>query len=126
MIVTQTYSRTEELEKFARKVGVEMWNVPDDLLAGLEDAEETNKRLCLEDIYDDAVSEALGYCNRETVVPGMATSIRDLAKIRYNQEGAEGELSRSEGGVSQTFEDGIPRKIRSQLNRYRIAKVGWM
>lgn len=74
------------------------------------------------DLMEDAISEACGYCNIEEPVLGMATSIRDLARIRYNQMGNEGETSRSEGGVSQSFEEGIPKKIRSILNRYRVAK----
>ena len=108
--MAQKYNRTEELQKFIRHLGK-------------TDANE-NEKLVLGYFYDDAVNEALNYCNRDDVVIGMATSIRDLAKIRYNQEGAEGESSRSEGGVSQSYEEGIPRKIRSVLNRYRLAKVG--
>ena len=110
MIVLQSYDRTIEIEKFVRFLGKSSMDVAEQKL--------------LEDIYDDAVMEALGYCNRDDIHFGMTTCIRDLAKIRYNQQGSEGELSRSEGGVSQTFEDGIPRKIRSQLNKYRVARMG--
>lgn len=109
--MAQAYDRDNEINKLARSIR----------LPKLNDVEAW---LILEDIYDDAVSEVLNYCNRDDIVIGMATSIRDLAKIRYNQEGAEGETSRSEGGVSRSFEEGIPRKIRSALNRYRLAKVG--
>lgn len=101
---------TEEKVKFLRSIG--------------RIYVEGDEKERLTDIYEDALSESLGYCNRDEAVEGMATSIRDLAKIRYNQEGAEGETSRSEGGVSRSFEEGIPRKIRSALNRYRLAKVG--
>lgn len=107
--MAREYDREEELLKFYRSIG--------------KSEAKTPEVEALADIYDDAVDEALNYCNREGVDPGMATSIRDLAKIRYNQEGAEGEVSRSEGGVSQTYEEGIPRRIRSVLNRYRQAKV---
>lgn len=107
--MARAYDRDEELLKFYRSIGKP------------EPTEEAAEPLV--DIYDDAMSEVLGYCNRDEVVPGVATSIRDLAKIRYNQEGAEGESSRSEGGVSQSYEEGIPRRIRSVLNRYRQAKV---
>lgn len=77
----------------------------------------------LRDDFNDAEQEALNYCNREELVIGMATSIRDLAKLRFNQRDVEGETSRSEGGVSQSFEEGIPKKIRSQLNGYRVARA---
>lgn len=107
--MAHVYKKEKELEKFYRALGK-------------TDA-ETSVKEYLADIYDDAVTEALNYCNRKEVEVGMATSIRDLAKIRYNQEGAEGESSRSEGGVSQTYEVGIPLKIRSTLNRYRQARV---
>lgn len=77
----------------------------------------------LRDDFNDAEQEALNYCNRTDPVIGMATSIRDLAKLRFNQRDVEGETSRSEGGVSQSFEEGIPKKIRSQLNGYRVARA---
>lgn len=107
--MARKYERGKELEKFYRSIGK----------SSLSDEEKER----LADLYDDAASEALDYCNRDEVIPGMATSIRDLATIRFNQEGAEGEISRSEGGISQTYEEGIPRKIRSSLNRYRQARV---
>ena len=37
--------------------------------------------------------------------------------------GLEGETQRSEGGVTNYLETGIPKDIRQGLNRYRIAKV---
>lgn len=107
--MARVYDRDKELLKFYRSIGK-------------SDAKEVELESLI-DTYDDAVSEVLDYCNRDEVIAGMATSIRDLAKIRYNQEGAEGEISRSEGGVSQSYEEGIPRRIRSVLNRYRQAKV---
>lgn len=107
--MARIYDRETELLKFYRSVGK---SHPKEIELNI-----------LTDMYDDAVSEVLDYCNRDKLEPGMATSIRDLAKIRYNQEGAEGEVSRSEGGVSQTYEEGIPRRIRSVLNRYRQARV---
>lgn len=84
---------------------------------------DSNEAVLLKDDFNDAEQEALNYCNREELVIGMAASIRDLAKIRFNQRDTEGETSRSEGGVSQSFEEGIPKKIRSQLNSYRIARA---
>lgn len=77
----------------------------------------------LADDLKDAMIDALDYCNRDTVVGNMSSVIKDIYIFRKNIEGVEGETSRSEGGVSQSFEVGIPRKIRSKLNRYRVAKV---
>ena len=81
------------------------------------------EKLVLVDDLADALTDVLDYCNRDTLIGNMATSVKDLFIIRYNQEGNEGESSRSEGGVSQSFEIGIPQKIKSKLNRYRVAKV---
>ncbi|EOL45816.1 phage head-tail connector protein [Enterococcus caccae] len=77
----------------------------------------------LSDDLADSLTDVLDYCNRDTLIGNMITSVKDLFIIRYNQEGNEGETSRSEGGVSQTFETGIPLKIRSKLNRYRVASM---
>jgi hypothetical protein len=48
---------------------------------------------------------------------------RQLVVIAWNQEGDEGEVSRSEGGVSHTFLTDIPDKLKSGLNNHRIGKV---
>lgn len=77
----------------------------------------------LKEYLEDAVEAVLSYCNRDDVVTGMNSAIRSLAVIYYNREGAEGEASRSEGGVSQSFEEGIPKSIKDMLSKYRIAKV---
>lgn len=126
--MARAYDRDKEINKLARSIRLPKLNtessLPNKVPMTIYESGDVEAWLILEDIYDDAVSEALNYCNRDNIEVGMATSIRDLAKIRYNQEGAEGETSRSEGGVSRSFEEGIPRKIRSALNRYRLAKVG--
>ncbi|MCH4169410.1 MAG: phage head-tail connector protein [Streptococcaceae bacterium] len=82
--------------------------------------DETEKQILTDDL-NDALSDVLDYCNRDLLVGNMINSVKDLYIVRYNQEGNEGETSRSEGGVSQTFETGIPKKIRIKLNRYRVA-----
>lgn len=109
MARNKKYDREAELKKFLRSIGKS------------DEADESKDTFAY--FFDDAIEEALNYCNRDEVHVGMSTSIRDLARIRYNQEGAEGESSRSEGGVSQSYEEGIPRRVRSVLNRYRLAKV---
>lgn len=84
---------------------------------------DSDEAVLLKDDFNDAEQEALNYCNREELVIGMASSVRDLAKVRFNQRDVEGEIGRSEGGVSQSFEEGIPKKIRSQLNSYRLGRA---
>lgn len=77
----------------------------------------------LKDDIKDAMYDALDYCNRDVLVGNMASAVKDLYIFRRNTEGNEGETARTEGGVSQSFEIGIPAKIKSKLNRYRVAKV---
>lgn len=80
------------------------------------------KEILLADL-NDATADALDYCNRDDLVGNIPSAVKDLYIFRKNIEGVEGETSRSEGGVSQSFEEGIPRRIRSKLNRYRVANV---
>ncbi|KAJ76036.1 hypothetical protein M222_0739 [Enterococcus faecalis AZ19] len=77
----------------------------------------------LEDDLRDATYEALDYCNRDELVGNMISAVKDLYVFKRNMEGNEGETSRSEGGVSQSFEVGIPSRIKTKLNRYRVANV---
>lgn len=77
----------------------------------------------LSDDLKDALADVLDYTNQDVLIGNMISSVKDMMIIRYNQEGNEGESSRSEGGVSQSFETGIPKKVKSKLNRYRVANV---
>ena len=74
-------------------------------------------------LINDAVILVLDYTCRDEMVDPMWLYVRQLATITFNRESTEGESSRSEGGISQTFIDGIPSSIKSSLNRYRIGKV---
>lgn len=87
--------------------------------------DSTDVSILLDDLKD-AMIDALDYCNRDTVVGNMSSAIKDLYIFRRNTEGVEGETSRTEGGVSQSFEVGIPKRIQSKLNRYRVANVKTM
>jgi len=70
-----------------------------------------------------AVDIVLNYTRRETLPDALKNAVVDLAVIAYGRRGAEGESTRSEGGVSHSFVDGIPNEIKSQLNRFIRAKV---
>lgn len=84
---------------------------------------DETKLTVLADDLKDALMDALDYCNREAITGHMSSAIKDLYIFRMNTEGNEGEISRAEGGVSQSFEVGIPKKIQAKLNRYRVAKI---
>ena len=74
-------------------------------------------------LIDDAVIMVLDYTGRDVMVDAMLLYARQLAIIAFNREGNEGESSRSEGGVSQSFIEDIPQSIKHSLNRYRVGKV---
>lgn len=74
------------------------------------------------DMFDDAIQMCLDYTKSALSDPILIQAKR-LAIVMYNQQANEGETSRSEGGVSQTFETGIPANIRASLSRYRVAKT---
>ena len=74
-------------------------------------------------LINDAVILVLDYTCRDEMADPMWLYARQLSTITFNRESTEGESSRSEGGISQTFIDGIPSSIKSSLNRYRIGKV---
>lgn len=102
-----TENELTELEKLKARLGIK------------GNDEDVNLTVILEDAEDDA----LGYTNQEKVIGGMKSAIRDLAIVRYNQEGNEGETARSEGGISHSFEEGIPLKIKTKLDRFVLGKV---
>ena len=59
-----------------------------------------------------------------TSVPKSAESlVIRIAIIYYNRRGNEGENSRTEGGISQSFSDDLPMDILKQLRNYP-RKVG--
>lgn len=74
------------------------------------------------DMFDDAIQMCLDYTKSALSDPILIQAKR-LAIVMYNQQANEGETARSEGGVSQTFETGIPANIRASLSRYRVAKT---
>ncbi|MGX7195160.1 phage head-tail connector protein [Enterococcus olivae] len=84
--------------------------------------DETEKQILADDL-EDCLAEVLDYCNRETLEGNMAKAVKDLFVIRSNQEGNEGEESRSEGGVTRNFETGMPKHLRTMLNKYRLGSV---
>lgn len=86
---------------------------------GISDNSQDN---LLMQLLEDAESEILDYCNRDTL-PSKAKSLqRELAVIYFNHLGSEGESSRSEGGISVSYSTEIPENIKSRLNAYILLK----
>ena len=74
-------------------------------------------------LINDAVILVLDYTNQDKMLDSMWLYARQLATITFNRESTEGESSRSEGGVSQSFIEDIPLNIQRGLNSYRLGKV---
>lgn len=76
------------------------------------------------DYYADAKALVLDYTNQSIMIGNMAVYAKKLAIIAYNRDGIEGESQRTEGGVTNTLELGIPLDIRQALAKYRTASLG--
>ncbi|WP_374043090.1 phage head-tail connector protein [uncultured Lactobacillus sp.] len=75
------------------------------------------------DLIKEAIAQVLDYTGQKKLVGNMDIYVKKLAVINYNRMGIEGETQRTEGGVTNYLEVGIPKDIRLGLNHYRIAKV---
>lgn len=84
--------------------------------------ENTNNAL-LTELVKESIAQVLDYTGQKKLVGSMDIYVKKLAVINYNRLGIEGETQRSEGGVTNYLETGIPKDIRQGLNHYRIAKV---
>lgn len=83
----------------------------------LPDAEES----LLNQLLEDAEADILDYTNRNILLPKMEGLQRELAIIYYNRLGSEGEASRSEGGISVSYE--MPEGIKNRLKAFRRLKA---
>jgi uncharacterized protein YerC len=87
-------------------------------LTGCDDEE------LLEILLAEAESTILAYTNR-TVLPSALNSVAvRLVVVNYKRMGTEGETSHSEGGISTSFSEDIPKEITSVLNKYRLVRCG--
>lgn len=70
-----------------------------------------------------AQDAVLDYIQRDELPKAAESVVIKLAIIYYNRLGNEGESSRTEGGISQSFITDIPKDIQRQLWRWP-PKVG--
>lgn len=68
---------------------------------------------------EDFTKDKIG---RDTIPNRLDSAVVLLSVIAYNKRGAEGESSRSEGGISRAFDD-LPVTLRERFNNYP-RKVG--
>ena len=95
------------IERFGNRLGGEI--PPDDLVL-------------VNQLIDDAGAALCDMIGRDEVPPRLYDVRVELAVIAYNKRGAEGESSRSEGGISRSFQD-LPPLMQERLKNYP-RKVG--
>ncbi len=96
------------LEKLKRRIGL---------------TDDTEREL-LSDLLDDATDMVLDIIGRDSLPQRLESVVVALAVIMYNRRGTEGETTRGEGGVSQSYLDGLPTDLRDRLTHYpRKARV---
>lgn len=88
----------------------------------LVDDDELSTTL-LEQVIEDAAEYVCVYTNRAVVPDDLIYTVGDLAIVKINRLGTEGDAGRSEAGESYTFET-APAHIFSVLNKRRVARVG--
>ena len=94
-----------------------------DIISSLSTRLAIDNNELVTDLIKEAVAQVLDYTGQKQLVGNMDIYVKKLAIINYNRLGLEGETQRSEGGVTNYLETGIPKDIRLGLNRYRIARV---
>lgn len=95
-----------QLDKFKVSLGIK------------DDSKDDELNLILEDTKDDV----LVWANRKELPTALNSVVRQIAVIRYNMQGIEGQTSHSEGGISRSFDD-LPQSIQSTIIQYRLLKV---
>ena len=93
----------------------------DKLITLLGDCDEAVADVMLSMAYD----AVLDYIGRDALPTRLENVVVRLAVIYYNRQGNEGEISRSEGGISQSFSADIPDDIIRILKNYP-RKVGYI
>ncbi|MGL4656769.1 MAG: phage head-tail connector protein [Sarcina sp.] len=76
----------------------------------------------LELFLEDAKSEISDYCKVD-FIESMEPVQRELAVIYFNRQGTEGEISRSEGGISINYGTDIPGNLQRRLDKFKKVKV---
>jgi len=78
----------------------------------------TNRQLEL--ILEKAMWRVFDLTNRDELVGGMESIVRELTVIAWNRRGMEGESRRTEGGLDTTFKVEMTSDIKARLKKYRI------
>lgn len=94
----------------------------DKFAARLGDAVAENDAAFVNALLSEAEDKILDVTGRTAVPAQLDSLVVKLSVIAYNKRGAEGESSRSEGGISRAFDD-LPEDDKARLINYP-RKVG--
>lgn len=75
-------------------------------------------------LLQKAEKTILAETNRVELPQSLESVQLDLAEYFYHRQGVSGETSRSEGGVSVTYDANIPQQVMRVIQNYRIVRVG--
>lgn len=91
------------------------------LILGIKlDDESEDSLLTL--MLEDAVQDVLTWTNRTDLPLSLESVVRQVVVIRYNKQGAEGQTSHSEGGISRSFED-LPKGLQQSILQKRLVRL---
>lgn len=75
-------------------------------------------------LLEKSKNTILAETNRIELPQALESVQLDLAEYFYQRQGMSGETSRSEGGVSVSYETSVPSHIKRVIQNYRIVRVG--
>lgn len=76
------------------------------------------KEETLNALLETATDTILDYIGRDELPPRLESVVVQYAVILFNQMGAEGEASRSQGSVNQSFLNDLPPAMLRRLHNY--------
>ncbi len=93
------------------------------VLRALLGIEGTGEDALLGVLLSQARAAVLAVTGRTELPDGLRGVVIDLAVMRYNRRGTEGESLRTEGGVTAQME-ALPEDIMRQLRQFMLARPG--
>lgn len=91
----------EQLDRLKIKLGISLGDTSQDDLLNL--------------YLEDAQNEILELTHLSEIPNKLLNTQIELAIIYYNKQGIEGQNSHSEGGISRSFENSIPKNIMKKI-----------
>ena len=73
-------------------------------------------------LLEDVESDVLIWTNRKAIPELLVSTVRQIAVMRYNMQGIEGQTSHTEGGISRSFES-LPQSIQGAIIQSRLLKA---